>query len=258
MFKTLFAKKPLPAVTFATTVWEKDWRQILLDPEYLPIRQIQNHQFPFAEKLLVINNVSDLAAVKQAALALIEQGVLTRFVVADELAAELLPFFQLQRSDFRMGPDAGDYENVTPAWIYYNALGPLAAIYAATSDYLLYLTGDVRLDEPVDWLPSALRKMERQPNYKVANLTWNHNYAEVKRESTHRDGPFFVAAQGFSDQLFLVRTADFCAPIYHEIRPDSGHFPRGDVFEKRVFSWMKSRGWQRLTYRKGSYIHQNF
>ena len=253
-----FRRKPLPTVTFATTVWEKDWRQILLDPEYLPVRQIQNHQFPFAEKLLVINNVDDVAAVKRAACELIEKGVLTRFVVADEIATDVLRRFELQRSDFRMGPDAGNYENVTPAWIYYNALGPLAAIYSCQSDYLLYLTGDVRLDEPVDWIPAALLKMERFPRYKVANLTWNGNYAEAKRESASRHGPFYVANEGFSDQLFLMRRQDLQHPIYGQIRPDSTHFPRGDVFEKRVFSWLKNNGFQRLTYRKGSYIHKNF
>ncbi len=258
MLKTLFAKRPLPTVSFATSVWEKDWRFILSDPDYLRVRQIQNHSFPFHEKLLIINNVSDLPAVKRAALALIEENVLTRFVVADEIADELLGIFQLQRECFRVGSDAHTYENVTPAWIYYNALGPLAAIYSCQSEYLLYLTGDVRLDEPVDWIGAALKKMEREAHYKVANLTWNHKTQEVKRESIGKDGPFYVADQGFSDQMFLVRKADFCKPIYGEIREDAAHFPRGDVFEKRVFSWMKTHGWQRLTYRKGSYIHENF
>ena len=62
-----FKKKPLPSVTFATCCWERDWQHILLDPLYLSQRQIANHLFPFAEKLLVINNVSDLPAVCRAA-----------------------------------------------------------------------------------------------------------------------------------------------------------------------------------------------
>ena len=33
--------------------------------------------------------------------------------------------------------------------------------------------------------------------------------------------------------------------------------PTTDVFEKRVFSYMKNRGWERITFRRGSYIHQN-
>lgn len=229
-----------PSVTFATSCWEKDWRLILLDPDYLAVRQIENHRFPFAERLLIINNVDDLKAVQQAAQVKIDQGVLTRIVVAQDI----LPFFQLQRSDFT-------------DWQYYNALAPLAAIHACQSDYLLYLTGDVYLKKPMHWLPKTLRCMGSHPQFKVANLTWNGKTDEAKQESYRRTWNFYVAKQGFSDQMFLIRTSDFRAPIYGEIHPDSHHYPRGDVFEKRVFSYMKNRNWERITFRRGSYTHEN-
>ncbi len=243
-----------PTVTFATACWEKDWRLILLDPEYLRVKQIENHAFPFAERLLVINNVKDLEAVKKAAQAKIDEGVLSRYAIAEEMSLEALSFFRLKRIDFRPVKDAF---NVNSDWVYYNAIAPLTAIYACKSDYLLYLTGDVRLDGKIDWIGKALNKMEKQPRYKVANLTWNENYVEAKKESYKREGDFFAARQGFSDQLFLVKRSDFRQAIYGEIRVDSAHYPRGDVFEKRVFSYMKNRGWERITYRHGSYIHEN-
>src|SRR5277367_957005 len=112
MFNLFRRKFSPPSVTFATTVWEKDWRQVLLDPKYLREQQIANHCFPFAERLLIINNVSDPGAVQRAASAWIDKGILTRFVVAAEIAEELLAFFQLTRSDFRLGADAPLYENV--------------------------------------------------------------------------------------------------------------------------------------------------
>lgn len=252
-----FKKSPVPSVSFATNCWERDWQQILLDPHYLAQRQIANHLFPFKEKILIINNVNDLPAVCHAAQKKVDEGVLTRFVVAEKIAHDVLIFFQLKREDFRPGRDAYLYHNVNADWIYYNAIGPLAAIYLAQSDYLLYLTGDVRLDEPIEWIDQALFLMEKDSRYKVANLTWNHKYEEARRESLGRKKGFYVAGQGFSDQLFLVKRADFCAPIYREIRADAGHFPRGDVFEKRAFSAMKNRGWLRLTYSKGSYIHEH-
>lgn len=247
-------RSPLPTVTFATCCWERDWRLILLDPHYLRTKQIANHCFPFSERLLIINNVKDLEAVKQAAQAKVDEGILTRFVVAEEIAPEALSFFRLNRSDFQ---PADDSFKVNADWIYYNALGPLCSIYECKSDYLLYLTGDVRLDARVDWVGKALRKMEQNDEIKVANLTWNHRYKEAKKESYRLEWNFYRAKQGFSDQLFLVRRNDFRQPIYGEIRPDSHHFPRGDVFEKRVFSYMKNRGWERIIYRRGSYIHEN-
>lgn len=229
-----------PSVTFATSCWEKDWRLILLDPDYLRTRQIGHHLFPFAERLLVINNVADLEAVKKAAEIKVAQGILTRYLVAEDVLA----FFGLKRGDFN-------------EWQYYNAIGPLNAIYNCTSDYLLYQTGDVYLKEGVNWIPKVLRCMEKRPHFKVANLTWNDNYREAKKESFRRTWNFFVAKQGFSDQMFFVRRGDFRAPIYGEIRGDGSHYPRGDVFEKRVFSYMKNRGWERITYRHGAYTHEN-
>lgn len=254
----MFWQPSTPTVTFATSCWEKDWRPILLDPNYLAVKQIGNHCFPFAETLLVINNVSNLDEVKRAAQAKVDAGVLTRFIVAEEMAETILSHFRLKRSDFRVGEDAPLYAGVNPDWIYYNALGPLAAIYNASSEYLLYLTGDVRLEKPISWIGKALCRMEKKSSYRVANLTWNENYLEAKAESYKKEWNFYVAKEGFSDQMFLVRTKDFLQPIYGEIRSDSNHFPRGDVWEKRVFSFMKNRGWERITFRRGSYTHKNF
>lgn len=233
-------------VTFATSCWEKDWKQILLDPDYLPIQQIENHQYNFSEKILIINNVSDLEGVKSAAESHLKKGVLTKVIVAEECASEFLPFFGLSRSDF-----AND-------WIYYNALAPLSAIYSCKSEFLLYMTGDVFLEKPVRWIDRALSRMRKKENYKVANLTWNQNYEEAKKECHKKEWYFYVSRRGFSDQMFLIKKEDFCQPIYREIHPDSHHFPRGDVFEKRIFSAMMYRGWERITYRSGSYTHKNF
>jgi hypothetical protein len=255
---SMFSKRNFPTVSFSTCVWEKDWRAVLLDPDYLKVKQIENHAFPFSEKLLIINNVSDLAAVEAAAAKKVEEGVLTRTIVAERIAGEVLDFFQLKRSDFRMGKDAGLYKDVNLDWIYYNALGPLCSLYVAKSDYLLFLTGDVRLDGKVDWVGKAIRRMEKRPECKVANLVWNNRFWEAARESYKVGWNFFTAKTGFSDQMFLVKTADFRAPIYGEIREDSSHFPRGDVWEKRAFSAMKNRSWERLIYWRGSYTHENF
>ena len=241
-------QKELPQVAFATSCYERDWRHILLHPDYLATQQIANHCYPFSEKILIINNVEDLALVKRVADEKIKEGILTRYVVAEE---EVLKRFGLQRSDFR-----GD-GTAPPDWLYYNALGPLAAIDSARSEYLLYHTGDVRLKKPCRWIHKALQLMKKEERYKVANLTWNKLYKEAKRESCQRKGEFYVSNAHFSDQMFLIKRSDFLAPIYSEPREDGKHFPRGDVFEMRVFSAMKNRGWLRLTYAKASYVHEN-
>ena len=251
-------KKAFPSVAFATCVWEKDWRFVLLDPAYLRTKQIGNHLFPFSERILVINNVSDKRAVREAAEKKIEEGVLTRYVESEALADEFLPVFRLSRSDFQVSSNSDVYKEADSNWYYYNALGPLCALYAAKADYLLYMTGDVRLDREVQWIEKAIRRMERSPRFKVANLVWNERYDEARKESYRRGWNFYAARQGFSDQMFLVKREEFCRPIYGEIRADSSHYPAGDLWEKRVFSAMKNRKWERLIYAKGSYTHENF
>jgi hypothetical protein len=99
--------------------------------------------------------------------------------------------------------------------------------------------------------------METNPQYKVANLTWDDDYLGARSESIGRVGDFFISFGRFSDQMFLIKCADFRLPIYNEIRPDSHFYPWGDTFEKRVFSAMVNRTWLRLTFTNGSYTHHS-
>ena len=240
--------------SFATSCYEGDWEHVLLKKDYLKKLQIENHKYSFVEKILVINNVSDLEAVIRAAKNLIDRGTITRYVLASE---KVLSRFNLKQSDFSLGSNAASYGVTSPDWVYYNALAPLTAVDTCKSKYLLYQTGDVFLKKKVSWIGKAIACMERDPDIGVANLTWNENYAEAKKESRSKTWNFFLADEGFSDQQFLVKTSLFQNPIYGEIREDSAHFPRGDVFEKRVFSFLKNHGFKRITYRRGSYTHKN-
>jgi hypothetical protein len=233
--------------TFATACWEGDWKTILLKPNYLAEGMIGRHRFNFARRLLVINNVADPEEVIRAAKRHIAAGVLTDIVMADP---SVLPAFQLKRSDF-----TSNHPSIPNDWIYYNALAPLTAIHAVTTDYLLYQTGDVWLKKNAAWIASSIHAMQKRPTFKVANLTWNDNYREARQEAYRSTLRFYVSNRGFSDQMFLVQSKDFQQPIYGILREDAAHFPRGDVFEKRVFSYMLTQGWERITFRWASYVH---
>jgi hypothetical protein len=60
--------------------------------------------------------------------------------------------------------------------------------------------------------------------------------------------------------MYLVRTEDFRASIYEESHEASERYPHygGELFEKRVDSWMRNNHHLRATHRHGSYLHQNF
>lgn len=243
-----FFRKP-KTVTFATSCYEGDWKKILLDKDYLKKRQIENHNFSFHKKILIINNVENVKLVKSWAQKRVDEKVLDEFFVAEESSQEVLRFFNLKREEFKA--DKSSFDD----WVYFNALAPLTAIYLAKSDYLLYQTGDVFLEKKVNWIDKAIKVMEKNRDVKVANLLWNRASSEAKREAYRETFNFFVSKRGFSDQLFLVRSLEMKRPIYGEIREDATHFPRGDVFEKRVFSFMINHGWERITYKRGSYTH---
>ncbi len=246
-------KKKIKKISFAVTCWEKDWEKILKDPVYLKDKLIGNHKFDFCEKILVINNVKDPEQVLFFAEQKIKEKILTHVYSALDLEEKVLGFFKLKKTDFK----ARELK-IEDEWVYYNARGLLTALYKCRGDYFLYHTGDAYLEKPVRWLDKAIKLMEKNPDYKIANLLWNDCSREALYESCRQEKGFFIANSGFSDQQFLVKTLDFKKPIFSEIREDSHHFPWGDTLEKRVFSFMKNHKWKRITYNKGSYVHQSF
>jgi hypothetical protein len=87
-------------------------------------------------------------------------------------------------------------------------------------------------------------------------LPRNTSKPEAASESYETRGSFFVG-YGFSDQCYLVRTSAFRAPIYGEKNALSERYPwyGGELFEKRVDSWMRNNCRPRLTHRSAWYRH---
>ena len=248
-------KKKNYSVTFATSCFYGDWKKILLDQNYLQSNMINNHMMDFQDKLLIINNVEDQSLVKNHAQKKVDEKVLTKFFIAKDFEEKILKFFELKREDFKAFDDREEFL-VSDDWVYYNALAPLSAIYHTKTDYLLYTTGDAFLEKPVSWIEYAIELMEKSNKFLVANLTWNNNFLEAKKESYKKKKKFYVSNDGFSDQMFLIKVKNFQKPIYNFSFDGDKKFPRGEVFEKRVYSYMKTFDFDRLTYRFGSYTHK--
>lgn len=231
-----------PGVTFETKCYEEDWRELLQTDR---LRQaIERHEFPFAEKILYINNVSRPELVERHAQRLVEEGVLTSYAVVETFSGEALDFFGLSRESFEGG--------------YYYSIAELVAIYRCRTEYLLHYSGDSMLDGALPWIPPSLERMRAQPSLVCACPVPNGNEEEARQEALTAEKDFYVG-YGFSDQCYLIRTEDFRARIYEESHPASARYPAygGELFEKRVDSWMRSNGYMRLVYRHGSYTHRN-
>lgn len=231
------------SVTFFTSCWAKDW-EILLKTHYLE-NKIARNAYEFTDKVLMINNVFDREEVSRYAEKAVAGGVITGFFFVEDYIDEALSFFKLSKEVLGRG--------------YYYSNHELASIYLCQTDYLLFYTGDTWLDKTTPWVTPALAELEKNGDYKVANPVWNKRYDEARRESSFEVEAFYVGF-GFSDQCFLVRTADFRAPIYNEVNSASERYPLygGETFEKRVDSWMRNHCYLRLTYKWGSYVHEDF
>jgi len=233
-----------PSVTLETKCWENDW-EFLLKTDRIE-RMAERSAFNFAKRTLFINNVGDPAKVASHAEKLVKSGVLTGFHIVADHERAALDFFGLSKEDLSSG------------FVY--SVAELVGIYLCETDFLLHFSGDSYPAARCDWIPAALARFAGDSQVMVANLTWNHNYAEAASEAFAVDKDFYTG-YGFSDQMYLIRAADFRSPlVYHETNPESERYPQygGELFEKRVDSWMRNHSYTRLTYKHGAYVHSNF
>ncbi len=236
---------PDPLITIETKVWEGDWDLVLNTSRISTLFERCSH--PSAEKILYINNVSNLAKVEKAIQPLLANRKLDKYIHVEQYAKEALDFFELRKSDLTTG--------------YYYSIAELVSIYLTKSEYLLHLSSDSIPSKnlPDNWVETCISAFSRNPAVKVCNLTWNYKYKEAKKEMLYDDELFYFGL-GFSDQMYLIRTQDFQKPIYTDSHPASKRYPEygGELFEKKVDSWMRNNNYLRATLKNGSYIHRNY
>jgi hypothetical protein len=231
------------AVTFETKCYEKDW-EILLKTNRLEL-MIKRNCFDFAERILYINNVSDPDRVKFHAGKLKERNIITQYVFVDQYAQEALDFFGLERNSFKGG--------------YYYSIQELVGIYRCRTDYLLHFAGDSLLEASFPWIDEGIAKLEQDARVRVVNCVPDGSLCEAAAQAYEEDDDFWLG-YGFSDQCYLIRTADYKQRIFNETHPASERYPLygGELFERKVDSWMHNHDFLRATYKKGNYLHKNY
>lgn len=232
-----------PRVTFETKCWERDWK-LLLDTGRLK-DMIGRCSYPFADKILYVNNVRDSARVMKAGQRLVVEGVITEVVLVEDLAQGALAGFAVDKESFRGG--------------YFYSIQELVGIHHCRTEYLLHFSGDTVQTNSEPWIDQAIERMERDATAVVANPNWDSAGDQAKREALSEDELFF-RSKGFSDQCYLIKAAVFKRPIYGETNEATAVYPRygGELFEKRVNAWMRNHGLDRLTSKKACYAHKNY
>jgi hypothetical protein len=233
-----------PTITLETKCWEGDWKRILAG-EHLRLLAERN-VYPFSEKILMINNVTKPAVVSQYAERAIQQGWITKYILVAEHAAEALDFFSISRESLGIG--------------YPYSIAELVGIFLCRADFLLHYAGDCLPAAASDWVSRAVGLMSQDPRIKVCSLNPGEDYGEAKKSSTEQTEDFYIAECGFSDQCYLVRVNDFRGRIYNESHPASARYPKygGELFEKRVDSWLRNNRHFGASFKHAFYTHKNW
>lgn len=232
-------------ITFETKCYENDWEFILQTP-YLD-EMVERCNTAFHHKQLIINNVNDLSLVCKNADEKIKKGVIDAYYIAADHAKEALDFFEIEKNSFGKG--------------YYYSIAELVGIYLSKTTYHLHFSSDARMEKKPsnDWILEAITLMDKHPKLVIANPAWNHKFKEAANEAVDETENFYIG-YGFSDQCYLIKNELFKKPIYNEYNEASKRYPEygGELFEKRVDSFMRNHELKRLTHKSVSYIHQNF
>jgi hypothetical protein len=227
------------AVELVVNSFERNYRDVLASGFFARIEA--ENEFGFARRVALINNVVDLDDAERRAQQLVEDGELSAYrVVARELP-RALALTGLELKDLGRIPHYSDCS--------------LVAVTAEGSPWLLYWDADIHLEQPRDWISPSLQRMAADGRLMVANPLWED--PTLESSTLEFDGDFAIG-QGFSDQVYLVRRADFTAPIYSERCIASYRYPAAAiayVFEARVDSWMRHHERLRLTYLPARYRH---
>jgi hypothetical protein len=212
--------------TFATNVWEKTYVKYLA-PGYIA-QLIHMHHFPFAERLVVINNVSDRQTATKLADQLVRLGEIDRYVFVADYLDQALQKAHLSLSS--LGPIS-----------HYTTFN-LVALYVSRSPYLMYNDAEVVLLEPGDWITEGIQQLEYNPNISCVNP--NYEQAPIEKSEGY-EKPFayfrhYAIDYGFSDHMYLVRTSLLTEPFHQQVHWASLRYPTAPVapiFEQMMDSY---------------------
>jgi hypothetical protein len=230
------------SVDFETKCYENDWR-LVLQPGWLG-EMTRRCGHTFANRRLIINNVRDAGAVRQAASAAVARGEIDTFVFVADDAPRVLYALDMSEAEFGAG--------------YVYSIAELVGLFQSDADYLLHFSSDAYMVRHDGWIAAAIATMNDHPEVMVAIPTWNASFDAPRAQGHGMLGDFHVG-YGFSDQCYLVRPAEFRAPIYRHKHGASEVYPGygSELFEKRVDSYMRLHQRKRITHRTAWYRHKN-
>jgi hypothetical protein len=233
------------SVDLVVNAFERTYRDVLA-PGFFECLEDQNRR-TFAQKLALINNVTDPADAVARAEALVERGELDGFEMVAQHLDRALVATGLRRAELE------------PLLHYSDCV--LVAATLPGNPWILYWDAEARLVEPKDWVSPAIELLQRDRRLLAANPSWEPAASDGTRPGVERvaievvDG--FSIGRGFSDQLFLARRSELARPIYSErclaqVRYPTAH--KAAIIESRIDAHMRHNGRLRATSLDATYV----
>jgi hypothetical protein len=243
-----FVNKQDATVSFFTNCYENDWERVLIENRLETM--IKRCNYDFFERVLIINNVKDRTKVEQYAIEAVSKNIIDTYYFSEDHSEKILSAFSITRDSFVLDFYDG----------YWYSMGPLSAVYFCKGKYLLYFTCDCMMEPKATsspWIGESIKALQKDRSIFVANPFWNDNIVE-SRHDNFKEEHNFIHVSAFSDQCFLVENNRLYGDIYNTYHYASEKYPvyAGNLFEKRVYSYMCNNRFTRITRNDVYYIHE--
>lgn len=234
-------------ISFYTICYEADWRSILIEGRLSKLIKSCNHNFRY--KNLIINNVQNRILVEYYAQKAIEANIIDNYFFSSDLYDEVLTYFKIKRRSFMLDGYDG----------FFYSIAPLTSIYLCNTEFIMFFTGDciIKNESNSRWIIDAMEMMNKNKDIFVANPLWDYDKGECKRQSFAEDENWRYGF-GFTDQCFLIKTLNIKQPIfgYYHVSSESYPIYGGNLFERRVNSYMRVHNKIRITSKCAIYEHE--
>jgi hypothetical protein len=234
-------------ITFFTQCWEGDW-DIIINGGGLE-KKLENLNYDFNKKILIITNVNNREVVENSAKNLMSKNIIDGYYFTDDYSDKVLSYFDIQKESFNGG--------------YWYSIAPLLSIYLCDTDYMIYQTADSLVEKgDVDWISKGIDMLLSNSDIKFVNPLWNNDSVNAQRQeeelNTQLKNDEWWYGRLFSDQCFLIQTNVFKEKIYNTQNPLADlYYPdyAGDSFEKRIYSYIITNNYYRITNKQTTYYH---
>jgi hypothetical protein len=195
-----------PKIAFATHTYYKDWRIVLNPKRFETI--LTSHKYNFDKILIIINNIfpKDKKKSIQYAEQLIKLGLATDIIIADEyLTKNVLADFNINYKFFWTNNP-------------YFSTAQISALHYLKNkvDYILHMAGDVWLEKCGNWIPEAIKNLEKSENMIGFNLCRNIYLNEYPKWASNENEYFWISNKkltkngkrgfGLSDLAYVLKT----------------------------------------------------